>query len=208
MFKKRSDSDSSTTAVADDSISVTNNPANAPKGRPTPSRKEAEANRKAALTGSAKPGASKKEQRLAEREKMRLEREKAREGMARGDERYLPERDKGPVRKFARDFVDSKRTFAEYFVPVAVVVLLLGIVPNPALQSFVVLMWIVVLVVVGMNTTILLVRMNKALKAKWPKKEDRKGVTLYGTMRVLQIRRLRLPPPSVKPGGQPVPPKN
>lgn len=207
MFKKRSDSDSSTTAVAEDTISVTDK-ATAPKGRPTPTRKEAEANRKAVLTGAAKPGASKKEQRMVEREKMRLEREKAREGMARGDERYLPERDKGPVRKFVRDFVDSRRTFAEYFVPVAVVVLLLGLMPIPALQSLVVLAWIVVLVVVGMNTTLLVFRLNKALAVKWPDKSDRKGVNLYAVMRVMQIRRLRLPPPTVKPGGKPVPPKS
>ena len=34
-----------------------------------------------------------------------------REGMKTGDERYLPQRDKGPVKRFIRDFVDSRLTW-------------------------------------------------------------------------------------------------
>ena len=33
---------------------------------------------------------------------------KQREALANGDERYLPARDKGPVRRFVRDYVDSR----------------------------------------------------------------------------------------------------
>lgn len=207
MLFKRSD-DSATTTTAQDELSVTESkPTAAPKGRPTPTRKEAEAARKAALKGGPPPGASKKEQRIAARTKAQQERAKAREGMARGDERYLPVRDQGPVRKFVRDYVDSRRTLAEFFVPVAVAVLLLGLMRDTRLQAFVTLVWMLIIVFVAVDTTIMLYRMNSKLKAQWPDKAERKGVNLYAVMRGLQIRRLRVPPPQFKAGGRPVEPK-
>ncbi len=46
--------------------------------------------------------------------------------MKTGDERYLPPRDKGPVRRFIRDFVDSRFSFIELMVPLLVVTMVLG----------------------------------------------------------------------------------
>ena len=46
--------------------------------------------------------------------------------MRTGDERYLPPRDKGPVRRFIRDFVDSRFSFVELMVPLLVVTMILG----------------------------------------------------------------------------------
>ncbi len=207
MFFKKGDDSASTTTASDD-ISVTKSKAAAEaKGRPTPSRKEAEAARKAALKGGAKPGANKKEQRAAARLQAQQDRAKAREGMLRGDERYLPERDRGPVRKRVRDYVDSRRTVAEFFVPVAVVVLLLGLVRDTRLQAFVTLVWLLIIIIVVTDTAYMLFRLNQQLKEQWPDKADRKGVNLYAVMRGLQIRRLRVPPPQFKAGGRPVEPK-
>lgn len=204
LFKK---DDGSTTATANDEVTVTHTNPTEAKGRPTPTRKEAEAARKAAAKGAPLPGANKKEQRLAAREQAAKQRQIAREGMMRGDERYLPQRDRGPVRKFVRDFVDSRRTVAEFFVPVAVVVLLAGLVGNTQLQAVVTLLWLLIIVVVATDTTFLLWRMNKQLKQQWPDKADRKGVNFYAVMRGLQVRRLRMPPAQYKAGGRPVEPK-
>lgn len=207
VFFKRAD-DSATTTTATDEISVSETkPSAEPKGRPTPTRKEAEAARKAALKGGPPPGASKKEQRIAARTQAQQDRARAREGMLKGDERYLPARDQGPVRKFVRDYVDSRRTVAEFFVPVAVVVLLLGLMREARLQAFVTLVWLLILVVVAVDTTVMLLKLNGQLKAQWPDKAERKGVNLYAVMRGLQIRRLRVPPPMYKAGGRPVEPK-
>ena len=63
----------------------------APKGRPTPSRREAEAARKHQLKIPKDPKAAKK----AVRERDREDRARSRAGMMAGDERYLPARDKG-----------------------------------------------------------------------------------------------------------------
>lgn len=206
LFKKADDSAGVTTAA--DELTVTETkPAAEAKGRPTPTRKEAEAARKAAAKGGPPPGANKKEQRAAARIQAQQERAKAREGMLRGDERYLPERDRGPVRKFVRDYIDSRRTVAEFFVPIAVVVLLAGMFPSTAIKGLVTLAWLLIIVVVAADTAFMLTRLNKQLKAQWPSKEDRKGVNFYAVMRGLQIRRLRVPPPMYKAGGRPVVPK-
>ncbi|NQU37203.1 MAG: DUF3043 domain-containing protein [Actinobacteria bacterium] len=216
MFGKSSNDDSTPTAIADDNISVSESGASAaPKGRPTPTRKEAEAARKASMkTGIVPPksspkggGGDKKADRAAQREYARDQRIKAREGMQRGDQRYLPARDQGPVRMAVRDYIDSRRTVAEFFVPVAVVVLILGLMRNSQLQALVTLVWMLIIIVVVTDTGIMLVRMNGKLREQFPDKAERKGVNFYATMRAMQIRRLRLPPPRFKAGGTPVTPK-
>ena len=54
----------------------------------------------------------------------------ARAAYMRGDQNALPARDKGPVKKFVRDYVDSKRSIGEYFLPLIMVVLVLTVIPN------------------------------------------------------------------------------
>ena len=168
----------------------------APKGRPTPSRKEAEAARKA--TVRAPRGT--KEGKKAAREADRLARARQREGMLAGDPRFLPARDQGPVRAYVRDFVDGRYTVAEYFIFMALVVLVLGFVPNVAVQQFVSLAFFMVSALILIDTIILLVQLHIRLKKEFPNKSDRRGVTLYALMRVLQYRRLRMPKPRVKRG--------
>jgi len=174
-----------------------------PKGRPTPSRREAEAARKQQIKIPKDPKAAKSAARQRDRE----ERARARAAMMAGDERYLPARDKGPGRAFARDFVDSRFTVAEFFIFVAIAVLLLGFVRNAAVASFVSVAFFAFTAVIAVDTTVLLVTLNRRAKAQFPDKADRKGLTLYAALRTLQLRRLRLPPPRVKRGGAPVPPK-
>lgn len=175
----------------------------APKGRPTPSRKDAEAARKQQLRIPKDPKAAKK----AARERDRAERTRARAGMMAGDERFLPRRDQGPAKAFTRDFVDSRFTVAEFFIFVAIAVLVLGFIQNPAIQSFVSLAFFAFTAVIALDTIILLVSLNRKAAKEFPNKADRKGITLYAILRALQLRRLRIPPPRVKRGGKPVNPR-
>ena len=46
--------------------------------------------------------------------------------MRNGEEKYLLARDKGPVRRFIRDFVDSRFSFIELIIPLLVVTMVLG----------------------------------------------------------------------------------
>lgn len=173
------------------------------KGRPTPTRREAEAARREALKGPSDPKARRKQ----EREQVRQQRIAAREALMAGDERALPPRDAGPVKRAVRDYIDGRRTLAEFFVPVAVVVLVVGLFRSPQTQVIVSFVWFLMLALLVVDMTVLIVRMNKMLKQQFPDPAERKGAVFYGTMRALQIRRLRLPPPKVGPGGRPVKPK-
>lgn len=178
----------------------------APKGRATPSRKEAEAARKQGLKASSRGRSGKggKEGKRAAREAEREARARQRAGMMVGDERYMPARDRGAPKRFARNFVDARITVAEYFIFIAIAVLLLGFIQNPALQSFVSLAFFAVTALIVIDTTILLIQLNLRAKKEFPEKSERRGLMLYAVMRALQLRRLRLPPPMVTRGGNPI----
>ena len=77
------------------------------KGRPTPTRKEAEAAAKA----RAKVPRTRKEQAAAARLARSDSSTKMRQAMKTGEEKYLPARDRCPVKRFIRDMVDSRFSF-------------------------------------------------------------------------------------------------
>jgi hypothetical protein len=166
------------------------------KGRPTPSRKEAEAARKTTIR--AKRGT--KEGKKASREADRMERARQRQGMLAGDPRFLPARDQGPVREFVRDFVDGRYTVAEYFIFMAVVVLLLGFINNPSIQQLVSVGFFLMAALIVVDTSILIIQLSIRTKKAFPEKSDRRGIILYALMRTLQYRRLRMPKPRVQRG--------
>lgn len=173
------------------------------KGHATPKRRDAEAARKTALKVPADPKAAKK----AMRERDRVARAEQREAMMRGDERALPTRDRGPARAFVRQWVDSRRLIAEFFLPLVVLVLICTLIPNEVIRFYASISWYAILLVVIIDLTVTGLRISRALKAQFPDKADRKGAIFYGIMRAMQIRRLRVPLPQVKAGGAPVPPK-
>jgi hypothetical protein len=141
-----------------------------------------------------------KQGKKASKEADRLARARQREGMLAGDPKYLPARDQGPVRAYVRDFVDGRYTVAEYFIFMALIVLVLGFIPNVAVQQFVSLAFFMVAALIVIDTVILVVQLQMRIKKQFPDKADRKGVTLYALMRVLQYRRLRMPKPRVTRG--------
>lgn len=165
-----------------------------PKGRPTPSRKSAEASRKAARRIPTDPKAAKK----AAKERARAERATARAGMVAGDERYLPARDSGPVRAYVRDYIDGRRRFSEYFVFIAVGILVAGFIRDPAIQTTISYVWFGITAIIAMEMVLTLVRLNRELRERWPDKAERKGAMFYAGMRAMQIRKLRVPAPIKK----------
>ncbi|MFD9354235.1 DUF3043 domain-containing protein [Streptomyces sp. NPDC060031] len=170
----------------------------APKGRPTPKRAVAQSQRKAVVASTG----NRKEDAKRARERRREEMAKQRVALANGDERYLPARDKGPVRKFVRDFVDSRFSVAEMFLPLAVIILVLSMVRVQSIQSIALMLWLGVIVLIILDSIGLVFRLRKALTERFPD-EPRRGAIAYGLMRTLQMRRLRLPKPQVKRGERP-----
>ncbi|MFB4315628.1 DUF3043 domain-containing protein [Actinomadura sp. 21ATH] len=165
------------------------------KGRPTPKRAEAEKRRRQPITAPS----NRKEAYKRVREKQAAERVKAREGMAKGDERYLLKRDKGPVRRFARDYVDARRTVGSYLMYGMFAIVALSLLPVTAAKLAVLFAPPVLLAVVFIEGIMISRGVKKQAALRYPD-EDAKGVGLYAAMRAMQIRRLRVPSPQVKVG--------
>ncbi|MEV6986593.1 DUF3043 domain-containing protein [Sphaerisporangium sp. NPDC051017] len=180
------------------------------KGRPTPKRREAEGRRRQPVTAPS----NRKEAYKQARERQAAERTRAREGMLRGDDRYLQARDRGAARRFARDWVDSRRTISQYFLPVSLILLvILWTIPmfggqtGMLLYSYAItILWPAMIVVVALSGFWVARRVKKEVAEKYPD-ENLRGVGFYAAMRAMQIRRLRFPPPMLLPGGKPAPPK-
>ncbi|MCH0565060.1 MULTISPECIES: DUF3043 domain-containing protein [unclassified Streptomyces] len=170
----------------------------APKGRPTPKRSEAQSQRRSV----ANTPTTRKEAAKRSREERRQTMERQRQALASGDERYLPARDKGPVRRFVRDFIDSRFNVAEFFLPMAVVILVLSVVRVGRLQALALLLWLVVIVLIVLDSILSGFRLRKQLRERFPD-QNKRGAVAYGLMRSLQMRRLRLPKPQVKRGERP-----
>ena len=173
------------------------------KGRPTPKRKESESARKQGISVPKDPKAARRAANARDREA----RAKSRAGLMAGDPAYFPRRDAGPVKAQVRDYVDRRRTVGEFFVPFAFVVLLLGLINNPTVQTTVVYVWTSVLLLVVLDTILVGILLGRSLRKDFPQKSDRKGAVSYGVLRALQLRRFRIPPPRLKAGGKPVTPK-
>lgn len=204
VFRRRSDSKSAETSTETSAESrpettgsqaSDSGPQPSRKGRPTPKRSEAEKARKERV----KPPLNRREAMRRERERVRAQRAKARQAMATGDERYFLPRDQGPERKFLRDFVDARRTVGEYFLPLIIVILLGNFIPIVQVQLFMMALWLVVMVLLMVDMTVLGIRVKREFRKRFPD-DHRRGHVFYAIMRALQIRRLRLPKPAVKPG--------
>jgi hypothetical protein len=164
------------------------------KGRPTPTRKEAEAARKQRLS----PPRTRKEQTARSRDQQRDARAKVRTAMNTGDDKYLPERDKGPVKRYVRDYVDSHRTIGEFLLPVFFVVFVI-IIAAPQLASIGNFLWILIIVLMVLDSVRIAAGVKKGIRDRFGDDET-KGVTMYALMRAWQMRRLRLPKPQVSHG--------
>ncbi|TDN93169.1 DUF3043 domain-containing protein [Microbacterium sp. BK668] len=166
------------------------------KGRATPSRAEQEAARKRPLVPDTKEAKARARAELAQ------QRDKARAGMAAGDERYLTARDKGPQRRWVRDWVDSGWHLGEAVMPAMVVVIIMTFIPFAALQYYSFLgLWVFIFLVIG-DMVLTSIRVKRLAKAKWGDKTE-KGLGWYAAMRSIQMRFLRLPKPQVKRGQRP-----
>lgn len=98
--------------------------------------------------------------------------------------------------------MDSRINIAEFFLPLAVVILVLSVVQIPALQNIALLLWLVVIVLIVVDSFWSVFKLRKLLAERFPG-QDTKGTVRYALMRSLQMRRLRLPKPLVKRGERP-----
>jgi Flp pilus assembly protein TadB len=189
MFRRR------TTSSSDSSDDGTADVAPGGKGRATPTRKEAEAARKQRLAAPR----TRKEQQAARKAQVAQSRARQRQALSTGDDTYLPARDKGPVKRFVRDFVDSQWHVGEILVPLFFGVFVILALAPASISALGVYVWLALLVLMGADG----VRVVRGVKAGIRQRfgeADTQGVAMYAVLRALQMRRLRLPKPLVKHG--------
>jgi len=162
------------------------------KGRPTPKRKEAESKRK---VSSLAPIVT-KDQKRASKALAREDRVAQRAAYLRGDESALPARDRGPARRFVRNYVDSRRSTGEYFLPTIFVVLVFTLVRNPIIQIGAMVLMYAMLLFAVIDGIFLSRKIRKAVQEQFPGTET-KGLGMYAWLRSTQMRRLRAPHPQV-----------
>jgi len=117
-----------------------------------------------------------------------------------GDERYLLERDRGPVRRFVRDLVDARRNVLGLFMPSALM-LLFVMFAVPQLQLFMSPAMTVLMAVMVLDGLILGRKVARRVDEKFPENtESRWKLGLYAAGRASQMRRMRAPRPQVNHG--------
>lgn len=186
---------------ADDALAKANAKSGG-KGRPTPTRAEAEAARKRPLVPTDRRAAAK-----ASRAKEREARDVEYKAMKSGDEANMPYRDRGPVKRYIRDFVDARWNVGEYFLFAAFVFLIMTLFSQVSTWislAGLVLMYTMVLVAI-VDAFILWRQLKKRLAAKFGDDVlNTRGLMMYAVTRAFQFRRGRLPKPVVKHGEYPV----
>jgi Protein of unknown function (DUF3043) len=183
----------------------------AAKGRPTPKRRDAEGRRRGPAPTppktqreAAKLARANRPDKEQTREQRRREAEKRRAGMASGDDRYLPARDRGPVRAYVRDVVDSRPHLLGLFMPLALIVVLSVLVPVPAAQQYMSLFSLFMLMVMIAEGVYLGLTVTSKVRVKFPKEAvSALGVGWYAFTRATQPRRMRMPKPRVERGDNP-----
>ena len=167
----------------------------AKKGKATPSRKQQEAANRRPLVGDKS-----KEGRAAVKERLAAERRQAREGMMRGEDKYLPIKDRGPQKRLARDIVDARFTAGELVMPAMVVFLITTATDIYYLQLVsLVLMWGLFVVVI-IDAFLLGRKARKLIEQKYANQSVERGLAWYAGLRSIQMRPMRLPKPQVKRG--------
>jgi hypothetical protein len=164
------------------------------KGRPTPKRSDAQKRRGPV----APPPTSRREAAQRLREQQAVKRQQVREGTKRGDESSMLKRDLGPVRRLVRDVVDGRRSIAWVLLPVMIVTVVAGFVPNPTLRAVTSAVWLATLVATAIDMFGTGIDIRRALRAQFPE-EKTLGHLGYGLARSTVMRRWRMPRPQLRP---------
>jgi Protein of unknown function (DUF3043) len=133
------------------------------------------------------------------KDRQRAERAEATAGMRAGDERYLLARDRGPERLLVRNIVDSRRTVGTWFFAGALIVLIGSSTKMPVqVQLAANVLWALLAIGVIADSVLISRKIKKLVTERFPKTTQRMGsLYLYGIMRGLTFRRMRVPKPQV-----------
>jgi hypothetical protein len=184
----------------------------APKGRPTPKR---DATRRRGPIAPAPMTSAEARKRRKELRGPKLSRDERREDkivrraataerrerMMAGDDDYLLPRDKGPVRRYARDIVDSRRiSVLGLFMPAAIglIFIMLAV---PQVQYYISPAMLILMAIMIVDGFFLGRKVNRLADEKYPDHtESPWKLGFYAASRASQLRRMRAPRAQVNRG--------
>ncbi len=186
----------------------------APKGKPTPKQSEAARRRgpvaPAPMTAAQARRRRKelggpkltREERKAEKIERRVAMADRREKMMAGEDDYLLPRDKGPVRRFARDVVDARRNVLGLFMPAALgLIFVMLAVPSVEVQRLLSPAMLVLVAIMVADGFLVGRKVNRLVDEKFPDNtESGWKLGFYAASRASQLRRMRAPRPRVNRG--------
>jgi hypothetical protein len=167
------------------------------KGRPTPKRSEAQGRRPGP---PPPPPTTRKEAYKRMREQQATRRAETRQGAARGDDAYLPARDRGPVRKLVRDIVDARRNVGSFFLAIAGVALIGTVVPSLVVRNYASFLLFGFFILLIVDSVVLSRRITRKVAERFPGTEKTRALAWYGISRATMVRRWRFPKPDVPVG--------
>jgi hypothetical protein len=164
----------------------------APKGAPTPKRSAAQANRRQPYQAPADRKAAGKQSR----QRSQQDRVRRTQALQRGEEWALTAKDRGPVRALARDVVDARRGFGEYYMIMVVVLLALLFLPGSSTKIIADLVVLALVLLIVAEGWFVGQRVKRLAAERFPGQSTR-GITMYTVMRGISMRRMRVPKPRV-----------
>lgn len=214
LGRKKHDGDdnteASTAGVQDVEVDASST-TTAPKGRPTPKRSESKrrgpvapapmtaSEARARRKATAGPKLSREERKVDKAER-RARTGDRRERMMAGEEAYLLPRDQGPVRRYARDIVDSRRNLLGLFMPIALG-LIFVMLAVPQVQYYISPAMLILMAIMIIDGIWLARKVSNAVDEKFPDNtEGRVKLGFYAAGRASQLRRMRAPRPQVNRG--------
>lgn len=188
--------------------------ATAPKGRPTPKRSEVSRRRgpvaPAPMTAAEARRRRKemrgpklsREEKKVERAARRSDAAERRERMMAGEDAYLLPRDQGPVRRYVRNVVDSRRNLLGLFMPSALgLIFVMLAVPSVQVQQLLSPAMLVLVFIMVIDGFVLGRKVNRLVDEKFPDNtETGWKLGFYAASRASQLRRMRAPRPLVERG--------
>lgn len=190
-----------------------------PKGRPTPKRHDQEIAKGVIRDPNRASDPQRRERRKElkasmskeewkaykkkERQEIRERNQVAQKRMESGEEQYLLPRDKGEVRRFVRNWVDSQRFLTEWVMPFALILLLFTFLgsSNPTFANITSIVAMAFIAVFALEGIFLGRRCNNAVRLKFPNTTEAGfGLGFYAYSRATQPRKWRTPRPQVERG--------
>lgn len=196
-WNKKKDKDKPTDDAAQSSDQNKGSAPTAGKGRPTPKRKDAQAQNLHPLVPADRKASAK-----AAKARIRAKEDAQYEAMKNGDINNMPKSERLPWRVYIRDYVDARFTIGEFFIPIALIIMigsmvLSAVIHNAWASIIPMVLLYVYLAAVIIDVAVMWHTLKKKLIDKFGEASVAKGTrsASYAWSRAIQIRRWRLPKP-------------